>query len=203
MFVCLWSPVWRTVADSLADLSPALLTVAPRVVTEERRGGLVWVDARGLDAEHIARSALEVLRGLGLSNVHVGIGRVAVVAEIRAVSRLGTGDCGCLLLAAAGSLPTAAGCSCSLLAAANTAPSAPSCSQLLAARLNYPVISHQSPVPVPKLPTMSSPERGDPGLPRDRHRTRGTPRHSPRSRAAARAGGSSDRSGGRCRGCRA
>jgi hypothetical protein len=101
MFVCLWSPVWRTVADSLADLSPALLTVAPRVVTEERRGGLVWVDARGLDAEHIARSALEGLRGLGLSNVHVGIGRVAVVAEIRAVARLGAGNCGCSLHAAA------------------------------------------------------------------------------------------------------
>jgi hypothetical protein len=89
MFVCLWSPAWRTVADSLAELSPALLTVAPRVVTEERRGGLVWVDARGLDAEHIARSALEVLRGIGLSNVRVGIGRVPIVAEIIAAG-LGT-----------------------------------------------------------------------------------------------------------------
>jgi len=86
MFVCLWSPAWRTVADSLADLSPALLTVAPRVVTEERRGGLVWVDARGLDAEQLARSALEVLRGLGLSNVRVGVGSVAVAAEIAAVA---------------------------------------------------------------------------------------------------------------------
>jgi hypothetical protein len=84
MFVCLWSPVWRTVADSLADLSPALLTVAPRVVTEERRGGLVWVDARGLDAGYIARSAVEVLRGLGLSNVRVGIGESAIVAEVLA-----------------------------------------------------------------------------------------------------------------------
>jgi hypothetical protein len=84
MFVCLWSPVWRTVADSLAELSPALLTVVPRVVTEERRGGLVWVDARGLDAEQIARSALEVLRGLGLSNVRVGIGATAIVAEVQA-----------------------------------------------------------------------------------------------------------------------
>ena len=81
MFVCLWSPAWRTVADSLADLSPALLTVAPRVVTEERRGGLVWVDARGLDAEHIARSALEVLRGLGLSNVRVGIGMTPMASQ--------------------------------------------------------------------------------------------------------------------------
>jgi len=86
MFVCLWSPAWRTVADSLADLSPALLTVTPRVVTEERRGGLVWVDARGLDAEHIARASLEVLRGLGLSNVHVGIGTTAIVAEVAAVA---------------------------------------------------------------------------------------------------------------------
>src|SRR5574338_1397705 len=84
MFVCLWSPVWRTVADSLADLAPALLTVAPRVVTEERRGGLVWVDARGLDAEQIGRSALDVLRGLGLSNVRVGIGETAIIAELRA-----------------------------------------------------------------------------------------------------------------------
>ena len=99
MFVCLWSPVWRTVADSLADLSPALLTVAPRVVTEERRGGLVWVDARGLDAEHIARLALEVLKGLGLSNVRPGIGHVPIVAEVIAwglgtTERLGTGDWG-------------------------------------------------------------------------------------------------------------
>ncbi|HUQ79560.1 MAG TPA: hypothetical protein VM076_00410 [Gemmatimonadaceae bacterium] len=94
MFVCLWSPAWRTVADSLADLSPALLTVTPRVVTEERRGGLVWVDARGLDADHIARSALEVLRGLGLANVHVGIGKTAIVAEILAVSGIGNRESG-------------------------------------------------------------------------------------------------------------
>jgi len=86
MFVCLWSPAWRTVADSLAELSPALLTVAPRVVTEERRGGLVWVDARGLDAERIARSALEVLRGLGLSNVQAGVGEVAIAAETAAIA---------------------------------------------------------------------------------------------------------------------
>ena len=84
MFVCLWSPAWRTVADCLAELSPALLTVAPRVVTEERRGGLVWVDARGLDAEHIARSALELLRGIGLSNVRAAVGETPITAEIMA-----------------------------------------------------------------------------------------------------------------------
>lgn len=93
MFVCLWSPAWRTVADSLADLAPALLTVAPRVVTEERRGGLVWVDARGLDAERVAREACEVLRGLGLSQVRVGVGRAPIVAEVVAWG-LGTGDRG-------------------------------------------------------------------------------------------------------------
>src|SRR5690242_6551802 len=94
MFVCLWSPAWRTVADSLAELSPALLTVAPRVVTEERRGGLVWVDARGLDAQHTARSALEVLRGIGLSNVRAGIGETPIVAELIAAVGDGreTGD---------------------------------------------------------------------------------------------------------------
>src|SRR5262245_22309356 len=94
MFVCLWSPAWLTVADSLAELSPALLTVAPRVVTEERRGGLVWVDARGLDAERIARSALDVLRGLGLSNVRVGIGTTAIIAELAAASGIGNRESG-------------------------------------------------------------------------------------------------------------
>jgi hypothetical protein len=70
------------------------------VVTEERRGGLVWVDARGLDAEHVSRSALEVLRALGLSNVRVGIGRAPIIAEIMAAGLgtekqgLGTGDWG-------------------------------------------------------------------------------------------------------------
>ena len=86
MFVCLWSPAWRTAADSLAELSPALLTVAPRVVTEERRGGLVWVDARGLDAERVARDALGVLLRLGLSNVRVGLGRTAIIAEVAAAT---------------------------------------------------------------------------------------------------------------------
>ena len=91
MFVCLWSPVWRTVADSLAELSPALLTVAPRVVTEERRGGLVWVDARGLDAEHIAHSALEVLRGIGLSNARAAVGEAPIIAEVLAAAATGDG----------------------------------------------------------------------------------------------------------------
>ena len=86
MFVCLWSPAWRTAADSLAELSPALLTIAPRVVTEERRGGLVWVDARGLDAERVARDALGVLLRLGLSNVRVGLGRTAIIAEVAAAT---------------------------------------------------------------------------------------------------------------------
>jgi len=86
MFVCLWSPAWRTAADSLAELSPALLTVTPRVVTEERRGGLVWVDARGLDAERVASDAVGVLLRLGLSNVKVGIGKTAIVAELAAAA---------------------------------------------------------------------------------------------------------------------
>jgi len=139
MFVCLWSPVWRTVADSLADLSPALLTVAPRVVTEERRGGLVWVDARGLDAEHIARSALEVLRGLGLSNVHAGIGRVAVVAEISAVANIGKHSC---LLEGAQQPPTAARCGCSLHAAAIT---------------GRPIPDSRFPIPQPPVPSSQFP----------------------------------------------
>ena len=113
MFVCLWSPVWRTVADSLADLSPALLTVAPRVVTEERRGGLVWVDARGLDAERMARSALDVLRNLGLSNVRVGVGETAIIAELMAAEGTGNRE------------PGTEAASSQLLAATSTQPSVP------------------------------------------------------------------------------
>jgi hypothetical protein len=45
---------------------------------------LVWVDARGLDADAIARASLEVLRGLGLANVRVGIGATAIMAELEA-----------------------------------------------------------------------------------------------------------------------
>jgi len=40
------------------------------------------MDARGLDAEHIARSALEVLRGIGLSNVRAAVGETPIAAEV-------------------------------------------------------------------------------------------------------------------------
>jgi len=42
----------------------------------------------------IARASLEVLRGLGLSNVHVGMGRTAIVAEVAAVSGIGNRESG-------------------------------------------------------------------------------------------------------------
>jgi hypothetical protein len=54
----------------------------------------VWVDARGLDAERVAREALGVLLRLGLSNVKVGIGRTAIVAELAAAAGTGNGERG-------------------------------------------------------------------------------------------------------------
>ena len=66
------------------------------------------MDARGLDAERIASSAIEVLRGLGLSNVRVGIGEVPIVAEIIANNSgpklLANSGAAMLLLALVGSM---------------------------------------------------------------------------------------------------
>jgi len=84
---------------------------------------LVWVDARGLDAERIASSALEVLRGIGLSNVRVGIGETPIVAEVMAWG-LGTGDWGL--------------------------GRQPSTAEEASARVGTSVASRQSPVPSPQ-----------------------------------------------------
>lgn len=88
-FVCLWIPDWPTAAGSRTsstggtDLPTALLAVAPHVVTEAR--GVIWVDARGLDATAIGRRTLEVARRYGGDAPRVGVAQTAIAAEVAAI----------------------------------------------------------------------------------------------------------------------
>src|SRR5687767_385461 len=87
-FVCLWTPHWRTGAASAAELAPVLLTCVPRVATDER--GLLWADARGMDARAVAGEALEILRAREVVDVRAGVASTAIAAEMAATA----GDCG-------------------------------------------------------------------------------------------------------------
>jgi hypothetical protein len=108
-FVCLWSPHWRTgavltapeapPAPDLVRLAATLLTRAPRVhvhcaPSEPRDGedtrGLIWADARGLDARALARDLLELARDDGLTDVSAGVASTPVAAELAAMR--GEGD---------------------------------------------------------------------------------------------------------------
>ncbi|HEX6159820.1 MAG TPA: hypothetical protein VF111_06615, partial [Thermoanaerobaculia bacterium] len=88
-FVCLWTPHWRTgAAFAAAELAPVLLACVPRVATDER--GLLWADARGMDARAVAGDVLEILRARGVGDVRAGVASVPIAAEIAATA----GDCG-------------------------------------------------------------------------------------------------------------
>jgi nucleotidyltransferase/DNA polymerase involved in DNA repair len=88
-FVCLWTPHWRTgAAFAAAELAPVLLACVPRVATDER--GLLWADARGMDARAVAEDVLEILRARGVVDVRAGVASVPIAAEIAATA----GDCG-------------------------------------------------------------------------------------------------------------
>jgi hypothetical protein len=79
-FVCLSTPRWRTDAASAAELAPALLACVPRVVTDAR--GLLWADARGLDARAVASELLELVRSRDVEDVRVGVASTPIAAEI-------------------------------------------------------------------------------------------------------------------------
>jgi protein ImuB len=81
-FVCLWTPSWRTGAASAAELAPALLACVPRVVTDER--GLLWADARGMDARVAATELLELLRARGVVDARIGVASTPVAAALAA-----------------------------------------------------------------------------------------------------------------------
>jgi protein ImuB len=87
-FVCLWTPHWRTgAASAAAELAPALLACVPRIVTDAR--GLLWADARGMDARAVASDVLELMKARGVADVRVGVASVPIAAEMAA-----TADCG-------------------------------------------------------------------------------------------------------------
>src|SRR5687768_18025106 len=81
-FVCLWSPAWRIAAGSAADLAPALLAHVPRALVGEH--GLLWADARGLDAHAIAEPLLALARERGHVDVRLGAATTPVAAEVAA-----------------------------------------------------------------------------------------------------------------------
>ena len=79
--VCLWNPAAGTAAAS-AELAAALLTLAPRIRAD--RAGMVWADARGLEARGLAGGLLALIRERG-GVPRAGISAVPVAAEIAAV----------------------------------------------------------------------------------------------------------------------
>jgi protein ImuB len=88
-FVCLWTPSWRTGAASAAELAPILLAAVPRVATDAR--GLLWADARGMNARAVAGELLELMRARGVADIRVGVSAKPIVAELAA-----TVDCALL-----------------------------------------------------------------------------------------------------------
>lgn len=93
-YVCLWIPDSSIVAARAAELEADLLKLAPRVAVEggacpERsRGGVVWVDARGLARKGgeaaVAEALLRRLDALGVADARAGVAAVPVVAEVAA-----------------------------------------------------------------------------------------------------------------------
>jgi len=105
-FVCLWAPAAAAPApatsafpvpsgsrpsagdprehpasDFLQELIPSLLGVAPRVMLGN---GIVWADARGMNAESLARSLLEVFREHRINGISAAMSMVPVCAEVAA-----------------------------------------------------------------------------------------------------------------------
>ena len=95
-FICLWTPAAvPTVAlrpavddippenDLLQQLVPALLGVAPRVMIGTK--GIVWADARGMNAEPLAKALVDVYHDKGVEKVRAAISIVPISAEVAAL----------------------------------------------------------------------------------------------------------------------
>src|SRR5688572_17744609 len=81
-YVCLWSPAWPTGASFDAQLAPALLDCAPRVVVGDDHR--IWIDARGLHAAQLAEQLLTVVRSYGIPGVRAGVALTPIAAECAA-----------------------------------------------------------------------------------------------------------------------
>jgi len=94
-FICLWTPsavpppvLLRTdevpaESELLQQLVSPLLTVAPRVKIGSK--GIVWADARGLNAELLARDLIEVYHEKGVEKVRAAISIVPICSEVAAL----------------------------------------------------------------------------------------------------------------------
>jgi hypothetical protein len=82
-YVCLWSPAWPAGAAFDAQLAPALLACAPRVVVGD--DNRIWIDARGLHAAQLAEQVLNVVRSHGVPGVRAGVAITPIAAECAAV----------------------------------------------------------------------------------------------------------------------
>ena len=111
-FICLWTPaaaplppvIGATIVtpenELLQQLIPSLLGVAPRVMLGA--GGIVWADARGMNADSLAKNLLDVFHEKGVEKVRAGISLVPICAEVAA--RYGKGsDRGALITISPGS----------------------------------------------------------------------------------------------------
>lgn len=80
--VALPIPAAPTDAADPADLPARLLMVAPRVRADP---GLIWADARGLDAPALAHRLLELLRRAGVATPRAGVASTPVAARVAAL----------------------------------------------------------------------------------------------------------------------
>ena len=95
MFICLWTPAALPAlplfaeeganqeSELLNELVPQLLNVAPRVTIGAK--GVAWADARGLNAELLAKDLLAVFRQHDVANVRAAISLVPIAAEVAAL----------------------------------------------------------------------------------------------------------------------
>lgn len=95
MFICLWTPTALpalplfadegTVQESelLDELVPELLQFAPRVTIGT--SGIVWADARGLNAEVLAEELLAVFRAHDVEKIRAAISLVPIAAAVAAL----------------------------------------------------------------------------------------------------------------------
>lgn len=95
-FVCLWTPSWRTGAASAAELAPVLLACVPRVATDAR--GLLWADARGMDARAVAADVVELMKARGVADVRVGVASTPIAAEMAATANCELRTAYCVLV---------------------------------------------------------------------------------------------------------
>jgi protein ImuB len=105
-FVCLWTPAAAPYPpaigtditpenDLLQRLVPSLLGVAPRVMLGAN--GIVWADARGMSAESLARSLLDVFHEKDVKKVRAATSITPICAEVAA--RHGYGKNGLITIA--------------------------------------------------------------------------------------------------------